>query len=44
MRRFIINNFFEDEEDYKDWLLEYKMDILFPIMFALLLFSILINL
>ena len=43
MRRFIIENFFEDEDDYKDWILEYHMDLVFPLIVMALLFLIMMN-
>lgn len=38
MRRFLINNFFEDEDDYKDWLLEYHIDLVCYLVIVALLF------
>lgn len=42
MRRFLINTFFEDEEDYKDWIIEYNLDFWLPISIFCLLTYILI--
>lgn len=42
MRRFLINNFFEDEDDYKDWILEYHMDLVCPLVISALIFILML--